>query len=72
MDCSWGLSLFVLFERSLVNSMFDSCSWGLSLFVLFEPGHLTKDVELCSWGLSLFVLFEHTTTQMEHTKVLED
>ena len=33
---SWGLSLFVLFERSLVNSMFDSCSWGLSLFVLFE------------------------------------
>ena len=33
---SWGLSLFVLFERSFRKSHRRKRSWGLSLFVLFE------------------------------------
>ena len=34
--CSWGLSLFVLFERIISQDNQDISSWGLSLFVLFE------------------------------------
>ena len=34
---SWGLSLFVLFERKFTQEPKDEGSWGLSLFVLFEP-----------------------------------
>ena len=34
--CSWGLSLFVLFERIYGALGGDYSSWGLSLFVLFE------------------------------------
>ena len=56
--CSWGLSLFVLFERHICNIYLVHCSWGLSLFVLFEQcfSHFINIVS--SWGLSLFVLFE--------------
>ena len=56
--CSWGLSLFVLFEPlEKVYSKFIG-SWGLSLFVLFEPLKMICACSSCSWGLSLFVLFE--------------
>ena len=34
--CSWGLSLFVLFEHMINASIGAIGSWGLSLFVLFE------------------------------------
>ena len=33
---SWGLNLFVLFERIRSHSPTPNCSWGLNLFVLFE------------------------------------
>ena len=33
---SWGLSLFVLFERVSMVTRKQLSSWGLSLFVLFE------------------------------------
>ena len=35
-DCSWGLSLFVLFEPEPKYLEDYQGSWGLSLFVLFE------------------------------------
>ena len=35
--CSWGLSLFVLFEQAVRDQREEIGSWGLSLFVLFEP-----------------------------------
>ena len=55
---SWGLNLFVLFERA--NIYFNNCnsSWGLNLFVLFERLVLIVNQQQCSWGLNLFVLFE--------------
>ena len=58
MLCSWGLSLFVLFEPYDKLKWVALGSWGLSLFVLFE--HMTADGSITprSWGLSLFVLFE--------------
>ena len=34
--CSWGLSLFVLFERISDGTLKFESSWGLGLFVLFE------------------------------------
>ena len=34
--CSWGLSLFVLFEQKKERIISKTRSWGLSLFVLFE------------------------------------
>ena len=55
---SWGLSLFVLFERLRPFIVGVSGSWGLSLFVLFEHTSWYKSNCVCSWGLSLFVLFE--------------
>ena len=36
MTSSWGLSLFVLFERMDKLKFMTKRSWGLSLFVLFE------------------------------------
>ena len=33
---SWGLNLFVLFERSITEHEKREGSWGLNLFVLFE------------------------------------
>ena len=36
-SCSWGLSLFVLFEHVVDENNYKQGSWGLSLFVLFEP-----------------------------------
>ena len=35
-SCSWGLSLFVLFEPDRQTEQCHGGSWGLSLFVLFE------------------------------------
>ena len=35
MKRSWGLCLFVLFERALTHRHKSQCSWGLSLFALF-------------------------------------
>ena len=35
-NSSWGLSLFVLFERGDGKACRYQRSWGLSLFVLFE------------------------------------
>ena len=58
-ECSWGLSLFVLFELCTLYFEGVYCSWGLSLFVLFELFGVYNTMELGSWGLSLFVLFEH-------------
>ena len=40
--CSWGLSLFVLFEQLKVSYRKLKGSWGLSLFVLFEPSKSNK------------------------------
>ena len=58
--CSWGLSLFVLFElKGKSKDRYDS-SWGLSLFVLFELKADKVMSEFSSWGLSLFVLFERS------------
>ena len=57
--CSWGLSLFVLFERTGCWKGEWTSSWGLSLFVLFELSKPNSANDSSSWGLSLFVLFEH-------------
>ena len=69
---SWGLSLFVLFERSRIPTKERSGSWGLSLFVLFEQkwNHLVTFKS--SWGLSLFVLFEQSKDISWFKPVLED
>ena len=69
---SWGLSLFVLFERSAWRNGSDDGSWGLSLFVLFEPWPKQVQMLYSSWGLSLFVLFERTGHGCTEKIVLED
>ena len=71
-DGSWGLSLFVLFERLVSSSIALPRSWGLSLFVLFEHDRKWKRWLKCSWGLSLFVLFEHWSLNEKPCSVLED
>ena len=62
---SWGLSLFVLFERPYTGDCCRLSSWGLSLFVLFEPACPTWIATCGSWGLSLFVLFERASGLIE-------
>ena len=69
---SWGLSLFVLFERPYYNLIGAKSSWGLSLFVLFELLHLFHLGFDRSWGLSLFVLFEPISVIGTYHRVLED
>ena len=69
---SWGLSLFVLFERYSFYSSRWASSWGLSLFVLFEQNFLQATSQSCSWGLSLFVLFEPEYELSCLIQVLED
>ena len=43
--CSWGLSLFVLFEPRFIGQQKRLCSWGLSLFVLFERLNLEEGLK---------------------------
>ena len=69
---SWGLSLFVLFEREQKNTQTETRSWGLSLFVLFERSCKAKVHRNGSWGLSLFVLFERHVLIHSRKTVLED
>ena len=72
MECSWGLSLFVLFELYDDYTIKINSSWGLSLFVLFELLYWTRYFQSGSWGLSLFVLFELTEKDLDEFEVLED
>ena len=71
-SCSWGLSLFVLFEPNATEVGGKESSWGLSLFVLFEPLVTHYENGHSSWGLSLFVLFEHSYVLPIVLLVLED
>ena len=70
--CSWGLSLFVLFELENAKGKLASGSWGLSLFVLFELTWQIVKQKRSSWGLSLFVLFELPEEDNPYSQVLED
>ena len=70
--CSWGLSLFVLFEQVGQHNIKSPRSWGLSLFVLFERLLFIYRQSQSSWGLSLFVLFERTEQTEQISMVLED
>ena len=69
---SWGLNLFVLFERRRTLGTRIRSSWGLNLFVLFE--HTKREIEkkVRSWGLNLFVLFELWQQMEVSLRVLED
>ena len=70
--CSWGLSLFVLFEPADSDTTETKGSWGLSLFVLFEHNTMSTFTVTSSWGLSLFVLFELQHGTSMQIQVLED
>ena len=48
---SWGLNLFVLFERLMAVNGTIVGSWGLNLFVLFELGNGNRLQKNCSSGL---------------------